>query len=384
MKCGHPCIGLCGEPCPQVCRSCNKETVEEIFFGTEDDGASRFVQLQDCLHFFEVSGLDKWMDDNTDSDGKKTSIKLKECPKCKTPIRRNLRYGNIVKQALKDIENVKKQKMGDKRRIQNLEVSIRKGIVELSLDDRTVVIQHMENMAKGPVSEHSFATIENQIRFLSRLREITDSYDDAKTNVKSVMMIKNTGYYEDQKSIREFILQQRMFFTEQEVTDILDELERFKHLLQLLKFKLQKDELKIDLGEQLSKDAVEVEICLTDNKKFSENRQKFVRKFLKQIEKLVPGTGLGITEKERLQIVKAMDLSKGHWYKCPNGHVYAIGECGGATLESVCPECKATIGGHSHRLREDNAVATEMDGATHPAWSEQAHMENYDPFEIRY
>lgn len=67
-----------------------------------------------------------------------------------------------------------------------------------------------------------------------------------------------------------------------------------------------------------------------------------------------------------------------------SGHVYAIGDCGGATEESVCPECKSTIGGSSHRLREDNAVATEMDGATHPAWSEQAHLENYDPFEIRF
>lgn len=79
-----------------------------------------------------------------------------------------------------------------------------------------------------------------------------------------------------------------------------------------------------------------------------------------------------------------MDLSKGHWYKCPNGHIYAIGDCGGATVESRCPECKAKIGGSSHRLREDNALASEMDGATHSAWSEQAYMENYDPFEIRF
>lgn len=54
------------------------------------------------------------------------------------------------------------------------------------------------------------------------------------------------------------------------------------------------------------------------------------------------------------------------------GHVYAIGDCGGATMEAKCPECNATIGGGSHRLREDNRVATEMDGATHPAFSEEA------------
>jgi hypothetical protein len=29
-------------------------------------------------------------------------------------------------------------------------------------------------------------------------------------------------------------------------------------------------------------------------------------------------------------IIKAIGLSAGHWNKCPNGHLYVIGECGGA------------------------------------------------------
>ena len=38
--------------------------------------------------------------------------------------------------------------------------------------------------------------------------------------------------------------------------------------------------------------------------------------------------GVGcITEEERIEIVKAVGLSKGHWFKCPNGHYYCIGEC---------------------------------------------------------
>lgn len=47
-------------------------------------------------------------------------------------------------------------------------------------------------------------------------------------------------------------------------------------------------------------------------------------------------------------------------------------------VESKCPECDETIGGGSHQLREDNAVAGEMDGATYSAWSEQANMANYN------
>lgn len=37
------------------------------------------------------------------------------------------------------------------------------------------------------------------------------------------------------------------------------------------------------------------------------------------ISKEVPASGLAITEQERIQIVKLMQLPKGHWYKCPNG-----------------------------------------------------------------
>jgi len=44
-------------------------------------------------------------------------------------------------------------------------------------------------------------------------------------------------------------------------------------------------------------------------------------------------------------IIEAIDLKSGHWFECPNGHPYVIGECGGAMEKSLCPECKAEIGG---------------------------------------
>ena len=44
---------------------------------------------------------------------------------------------------------------------------------------------------------------------------------------------------------------------------------------------------------------------------------------------------------------------------------------------STCPKCGAAIGGANHRLEEGNAVAPEMDGASHAAWSEQANLQNY-------
>mmetsp|Transcript_33938 Transcript_33938/g.71265 ORF Transcript_33938/g.71265 Transcript_33938/m.71265 type:complete len:99 (+) Transcript_33938:463-759(+) len=59
-----------------------------------------------------------------------------------------------------------------------------------------------------------------------------------------------------------------------------------------------------------------------------------------------------------------------HWYQCPKGHIYVIGDCGGAMTTSQCPECGATIGGQSHVLLSDNTVAesflNEVAGAVRP------------------
>ena len=61
------------------------------------------------------------------------------------------------------------------------------------------------------------------------------------------------------------------------------------------------------------------------------------------------------------------------------GHVYCIDHCGGATEEGTCPECGSTIGGTNHRLRDDNRLAGEMDGARHAAWSQFVNnMGNFD------
>lgn len=74
-----------------------------------------------------------------------------------------------------------------------------------------------------------------------------------------------------------------------------------------------------------------------------------------------------ISERERKQIVAAVGLTAGHWFKCPNGHYYAIGECGGAMEISRCIECGAPVGGRNHALLQGSTLAREF-GAQQPAW----------------
>lgn len=67
--------------------------------------------------------------------------------------------------------------------------------------------------------------------------------------------------------------------------------------------------------------------------------------------------------KEIREVLAAMNIVGGynyggswssHWYECPNGHPYFIGECGGAMQASTCIECRASIGGTGHVLNSSN------------------------------
>jgi hypothetical protein len=67
LKCGHRCIGVCGETCPDKCRVCHHDEVCEVLFGEEDEPDAMFVQLEDCRHIIEVTALDRWMDQSQDT-----------------------------------------------------------------------------------------------------------------------------------------------------------------------------------------------------------------------------------------------------------------------------------------------------------------------------
>jgi len=60
---------------------------------------------------------------------------------------------------------------------------------------------------------------------------------------------------------------------------------------------------------------------------------------------------------EAMNVIDGYDYGgswSAHWYECPNGHPYFIGECGMAMQQSRCMECGETVGGGQHRLHNTN------------------------------
>ena len=84
----------------------------------------RFIYLEDCKHVLEATGLEQWM---AQTDGE---IKLKDCPKCKTPIAKTQRFMNMVKKVYQDVQRVKKHVFGNMREIEASRGVLRKKLCQ--------------------------------------------------------------------------------------------------------------------------------------------------------------------------------------------------------------------------------------------------------------
>jgi hypothetical protein len=153
----------------------------------------------------------------------------------------------------------------------------------------------------------------------------------------------------------------------QEIDDINMEIQRFHRMCQLHK-------LTSEPNYRMYYSKPEVRGWFLTAYQIAHTIQKYSKEFdselknaLENLSKVVC-SAVQITDAERKEIVRAMGYTQGHWFKCPNGHIYSIRECGGAMETSQCNECGAEIEGGSHRLLPSNSVATVMNGATHPAW----------------
>ena len=110
---------------------------------------------------------------------------------------------------------------------------------------------------------------------------------------------------------------------EQQTNDIQAELERIRCLIYIeaLVYSLKKT---LKPNEQEGIDAMQY-LTKKIGSFTNEDKQKF-NGLAKKFEHLNNILGLGINERERVAIVSALNMGKGHWYVCPQGHPYVITE----------------------------------------------------------
>lgn len=371
-KCNHSSIGVCGEKTPRLCRICDKDEVEEIFFGEEDEKDACFIELEDCGHIIEVNGLIRWInsDDSNSDPNNRNSIQFKNCPKCKTVIRSTKSLNTFIQASLRDIQQVKLKTRGHPKvnkknqsklfeKVKNILANESFGIDPLRLKYIYINILNETKFQRFPRPNQKLIELENKLDLVENMKMIWlafDRRDKTKQNLSTEVI---ETFDERLQMAASFI--KHYINCDQQRADISAEIS-FVELMCDVIVKASHQPFN-DTGKKLLNDA------FTLANKYGSAIEDVRNGFKKIVnEACIHSSGLGISMAEKEMVLKAMDLTQGHWFKCPNGHIYAIGDCGGAMEKSKCPECKETIGGVSHRLERSNALATEMDGATVGAW----------------
>lgn len=123
-------------------------------------------------------------------------------------------------------------------------------------------------------------------------------------------------------NLRYFIVQERNYFTDQEIADIMEEIDRLTFLLQYCELEKYIERTTFKFVKHKAATYDMTKDWLTKDRRLSETEKTCIKQFLKSMKHLIKKDGLGITDKEREENVRAMELSKGHWFKCPNGKLY--------------------------------------------------------------
>jgi hypothetical protein len=347
---------------------------------------SRFVYLPDCGHTIEVSALDTWMLMENEENG----IRRKCCPRCQTVINSCLRYGDVIKKNFEDIVLVKNKIFDMRRHPKEFAKAVKARIrllSEFSVGGRwwstmkhpiksliTGTLSHLDQLVTPSKGKYRHQSLDGDQR-----HKIQVTFDVINRMCKLIHAIHFTSVRLEPNHIKDLLDQLQTIFTSfngrnricnQEYRDFIHEIER----LDLIRaYYLLLCSPCYSAGHpSVPKLAAIKRNLMEDVTKLDDPRKTETVELLEEAAEMLKSP-LGINKEEKEQIVKAMGMRQGHWFKCPNGHVYVIGDCGGATEESTCNECGAKIGGGSHRLRQDNQLAPEMDGATRGAWPGSLH-----------
>lgn len=375
LDCGHQCPSVCGEECPTSlnCVICctdekKKQQVDMILFTEYQDldlNEDPVIFLP-CGHYYSMSTLDGVMQlgeaYHQDMAGEYTGVKSlsdmndtkpKSCPNCRSVIHFVKRYGRLISfNCLRASE--RKHMMGVNAKLRVLSDRARQESVSREqlnkLLDRLKVLE--KDIKQGPMLKVYQACGGVDVDapspplapFLLLLR--------LKGNVYGQLVEK----YGDESYSRSIVTySQAIEFAEESQS----KRQGAKIILDKTRLVVQWSEYSDSIKQELLNDMNWIMVNLKNIDKAIIEEAKELRSFvLNNFD----------SKKQIKEVIKAMNVVEGydyggswsdHWFACPNGHPYFIGECGGAMQESRCIECGEAVGGNSHSLLGTNRSAAE-------------------------
>ncbi|XP_048450280.1 NFX1-type zinc finger-containing protein 1-like, partial [Rhincodon typus] len=334
LPCGHPCVGLCGESCPSLCRTCHLDELTSPFFGSEGDPGASFVSLEDCGHVLEAGGLDRLIDEGP------RPLCLEACPKCETPIRWHGRYANAIKRRWHGINQMKSVVLGSPAEVGEMKKQLTDSIIAASINQ-----QYKEQRYNIRKKVEALQTLP-ELQALGRALDIFQFLDTVRKQVRACPP-------EDQLSLDIMLTKVDCWldtkvapFTHQQLSECRNEVARISYLANLKRLVHYCEE---EEGEEGSKGRAQevakaVAPLLGDLAgKLTEATELGLKGAMEKMVESYPCTELWLSRAERLSMPE--DVVRRDWYQCPKGHLYTVEECGQPGDREECLECVLTMGG---------------------------------------
>ncbi|CAH2234537.1 jg1677 [Pararge aegeria aegeria] len=377
LPCGHPCRGLCGERCPDVCKQCRPDTFPTDFLGDEFDDDALFIVLEDCGHVMEFENMENLM------KGESDLVEIRRCPYCRKSIINTPRYKDLVNNTLaKEINPIKERVYGNEARIIERKRELNEAVANFHNIHNSIYTDSIYSHWKLAFEQiilvvkskkkHSLLQLDMYFTYLNILELLSDVHRKYKTVTSKELQIKLV--YQNE-IICKSLTQNVHKLSQQQQADIKNELKRMNAIVNLSKIISHQAYLA---NQSVPKVIEAYNTAKTIILSWSIYEHDKSTEALNELQTAIKVSGV-VTHSERQLIIKAIGAKAGQWFKCPNGHYYSIGQCGGAMEISRCVECKAQIGGTNHSLLTTNRHAAEFDNSRFAAYSEEANnMANFD------
>lgn len=373
LPCGHQCPSVCGEVCPSptFCQECCNEKkklqiVDMIEFKSYKDcdlNEDPIIVLP-CQHFYTMSTCDGIFNVSEayefDSDGTCTGIrymshrddiKPKCCPECRMVLHSVMRYGRVV--------SFLRLRFLEYKHILSVENSIKVYARALDQMERKKLpnivngLQKlMANLKEGPTQK-----IINACERNAQLEVPASSYRP----IIRTLELLGMAYSHQVKSFNDENYT-KAFNTFNELIEICDATEsiRMGAVSRISQSKL--------ILQWYTNETAQTQITLILDPIFTNDfRTKFKDLYdqAASIKSQVKEADIKI----RATVINAMHTIDGydyggswnsHWYECPNGHPYFIGNCGGAVETARCADCGELVGGSGHQLLRSNSQSSTV------------------------
>ena len=360
LRCGHPCIGLCGENCPTLCRKCHPSKLSAICPGSETDERIRFVQLVDCGHVIEVRRMDEWMQRPLDHH-----VQLRRCPVCSTPIRCSFRYGNIVKRSLEDVRHVVKEAREMVNEVRDEVTVLAKQIKDEM--GQLPGLTYFPHEVRSLVKRTDFRTTRVMYSFhLGYLYSL-------KNHLEIIQVISTVS--QTIRSTESNSREAREMFNPSEQSDIDYVVEGSKRALEIIQHNLAEPQMDLRILSQLHNIVMKFAFAIhlidawcnlaKTNRLLGPDTQAKLHRQKQRLKHFVRGEPNAIDLTELVATVNSMreelrltplptpqpivlinfsGFSRNSWFTCQAGHVYAsrtIFRDGIVTEKQECPRCEA-------------------------------------------